>query len=120
MFEPIDGLPDNVIAVRAVGRVSTEDYKTTLEPAIARATEGGHQVRILLELGAGFEEYDASAVLADAGLGLEHLKSFEKVAVVTDAEWIRSGVRLFGPLIQGEVRDFSTAEGDTAKAWIAA
>jgi hypothetical protein len=119
VLEPIEGLPDDVIALRAVGRVSSQDYKTVLGPAIATATEGGRKARLLLELGEGFEGYDASAILADAEIGMGHMGDFEKVAVVTDAEWIRNGVRMFGPMIPGEVRDFPVEGSAAAREWIA-
>jgi hypothetical protein len=119
MLEPIEGLPDGVIGVRAVGRVTADDYTTVLAPAIEHATQGGQKVRLLLDLGDGFEGYDASGMLADAGLGMEHLHSFEKVAVVTDADWIRRGIQMFGSLIPGEVRDYPSTDGAAAREWIA-
>jgi hypothetical protein len=119
MFEPIEGLPDHVIDLRAVGHVTADDYKDVLVPAITRATEGGRKARLLLELGEGFEGYDGSAILADAEIGMGHMGDFEKVAVVTDADWIRNGVRMFGPMIPGEVRDFPVEGSAAAREWIA-
>jgi hypothetical protein len=84
MFQLIDGLPETVIAVRGVGRVNADDYRTVLAPAIGRATTDGQRTRLYLELGQGFEGYDASALLADSQVGLGHLGSFERMAVVTD------------------------------------
>jgi hypothetical protein len=118
-LEPIEGLPDNVIALRAVGRVTSADYENTLGPAIAKATEGGRKARLLLELGEGFEGYDPSAMFADAEVGMGHMGDFDRVAVVTDTEWIRHAIRLFGPMIKGEVRDYPVADGKTAREWIA-
>jgi hypothetical protein len=73
---------------------------------------------LLLELGDGFEGYDPGAILADATVGGGHLGSFERIAVVTDAEWIRRAIQLFGGLIPGDVRLFSVAERTAARDWI--
>jgi hypothetical protein len=118
-FEPIDGLGDNVVALKAVGRVSAEDYRDMLAPAVERATAGGRKARLLLDLGDSFESYDFSAIFADAGLGAGHLHSFERMAVITDTDWVTKAVHLFGPLIPSEVRAFPSAESTAAKEWVA-
>ena len=40
--------------------------------------------------------------------------------IVTDADWLRRAIHLFGGLIPGEVRLFSTAEAADARDWIGA
>ena len=118
MFEPIEGFADQVVAVRGTGLVTAGDYRTVLEPLIARAAAGGRKARLLMELGEGFEGFDTSAMLADSALGIGHLGTFERIAVVTDAEWLRRAIHIFGGLIPGEVRLFRVAEGSAARAWI--
>ena len=120
MFEPVEGLPESVVAVRGIGRLTGEDYRSVLLPLIDRATVDGHKARLYLELGEGFEGYDPSAMVADTRLGLSHLASFERMAVVTDAEWLTHAVHLFGPLIPGEVRVFPVAEASAARDWVTA
>jgi SpoIIAA-like len=118
MFELIDGFPAGTVAIRATGTVTADDYKAVLAPAVTAATADGAKARLLLVMGEGFEGYDTSAMLADTSLGIGHLGSFERIAVVTDADWLRRAIHLFGGFIPGEVRLFSTsAEGD-ATAWI--
>jgi len=119
MFETLEGFDDNVVAVKAVGRVTAEDYRDVLVPAVQRAAAGGQKARLLLDLGEGFEGYDAGAMFADAGLGMGHLGSFERMAIVTDTEWVSRAINLFGPLIPGDVRVFPSAESAVARSWIA-
>ena len=119
MFEPIDGLGERTVAVRATGRVSGDDYQRVLAPAVAAATAGGHKARLYIELGDDFEGYEAGGVAADAALGFGHLGSFERMAVVTDHRWIRDAVGLFGALIPGDVKVFPTGEAPAAREWIA-
>jgi hypothetical protein len=120
MFQLIDGAASNVVAVRATGKVTAQDYATVLAPAVAKATAGGRKARLLYELGADFGGYEAGAVLADAKLGIADFAAFEKIAVVTDVDWIRHSIRLFGPLIPGDVRVFALSDMDAAHAWISA
>jgi hypothetical protein len=119
MFET-EGMPAGVIAVRAVGRATAADYRAVMNPAIEQATEGGRKARLYIELGEGFEGYDSSAILADTALGLGNFTSFERIAVVTDTDWIRHAIQLFGWLIPGDVRVFAVGETAGAREWIAA
>lgn len=120
MFQEIGGFGGNVVALRGTGVVTAQDYRVVLGPAVEAAGRGGQKVRLLLELGEGFEGYDPGAMVADATLGMGHLGAFEKIAIVTDAEWLRRAIHLFGGLIPGDVRLFAVAEAAAAREWIAA
>lgn len=113
-------MPEGIIAVRGLGRVTRDDYRTVMDPAIERATAGGRKARLYLELGQEFEGYDASAMLADTSIGVGHWTSFDRIAVVSDTDWVRHAIHLFGPLIPGDVRVFRSGEAETARAWVAA
>ena len=55
----------------------------------------------------------------DAKLGIGELKAWEKVAVVTDKDWVKHVVRAFGWMVPGEVRIFGLEQLKDAKAWAA-
>jgi hypothetical protein len=118
MFTELTGYPLGVIAIRGTGNITANDYREVLVPAIARAADGGHPVRLLLILGLAFEGYDPSALLADTQLGARSWRSFDRIAIVTDAEWLQVAVRLLGPLIPGEVKVYPTQDEPVADAWI--
>ena len=118
MLERIEGFGEEIVALRGVGTVTGDDYRDVLTPAITAATSRGRKARLLLEMGTEFEGYDAGALMADAGVGMSHFGSFERIAVVTDTEWLRGAVHLFAGLIPGDVRLFETSESNAARAWI--
>jgi hypothetical protein len=117
MYELMDRSPLHVVAVRGSGRITSDDDHEVLVPAVDRATAGGRKARLLVELGPVFEGYGPSAMMADAGLGIGHFGSIERIAVMTDATEIRDSLGLFGGLIPGEVRTFSTIDADAAAGW---
>lgn len=47
-----------------------------------------------------------------------HLDDFERVAIVTDIGWVRSGVTAFGVFMPCPVRLFHLDELEEAKAWV--
>jgi SpoIIAA-like len=120
MIELLQGFPDNVVACVAKGQVSKRDYDQVLIPDVARALERNAKVRCYYELSPDFTGFDAGAAWEDAKIGIEHLTRWERVAVVTDVEWIRLATNAFGFLMPGEVRVFSLAQSAEAKSWITA
>ena len=118
MLEPMSGFPGGTVAMRGTGMVTLDDYRTVLTPAVQRATSGDRKARLLLVLGEGFEGYEPGAVLADTALGVTHLGSFERIAIVTDEDWLQRAIHLLGGLIPGDVRLFRVAAQADAEAWI--
>jgi hypothetical protein len=53
-------------------------------------------------------------------VGVEHLRAWKRIAVVTDIEWVDHMITLFGWMTPGEVRHFPLAQRDEAVAWAAA
>jgi len=114
----IDGLPDRVLGFRAEGRVTGEDYRDTLEPALDDALTRHAQIDFLYHLGPEFTRFTTTALWDDARLGLHHLKDFRRVAVVTDIDWIAIAVRGADPLTRVELRAFANDELDAAQGWL--
>ena len=118
MIQLIDGLPSNIVAAEAKGRVTAEDYETVLIPALDAAVQGNEKVRVLYVLGADFEGYDAEAALDDARMGMRHWASFDRIGLVSDSGSYRTLTKAFGFMMPGHVRVFFNHEPDEAKAWV--
>jgi len=118
MLRLLEGLPANVVGIEAVGKVEADNYRTVLDPAVAKAAEGGSKVRLLYLLGAAFEGYSAGAAWQDTKLGAAHWSSWERVAVVTDHDAVAHAVKAFAWMIPGEVRVYGTGERSAAESWV--
>ena len=117
MIELIEGLPDGVVGLQAVGRVESGDYETVAAPAVQHALESHTKIRLIHVLDHRFTDYTAGGAWQDAMLGLAHPRSFDRIAVVTDIESIRRLVTLGGWSIPGEIKLFSNRERAQAEAW---
>jgi hypothetical protein len=121
MVERIEEMPAGTIGFKVVEELTGDDYRERIEPALREAVEAG-EVRLLFEIDSGFG-MDAGAVMEDAKtglkLGLGHLRSWKRTAVVTDVDWIRKALKAFGFMTPGEVRIFEPAELGAAKVWVA-
>ncbi len=118
MIKKIEGLPNNVLGFEANGMVTSEDYEKILIPAVEAYLAEFSKVRLLYCLGSDFSGYKLGAMWDDTKIGLKHLTSWERIAVVTDVEWIRSVIHVFGFAISGHVRVFSKDELSIAKGWL--
>lgn len=119
MVERIPDLPGDALGFSAKGTVTASDYEQTIVPAVEEAFARGRKVRFLYHLGPAFTSFDAAAVWDDTVLGLKHFGSWERIAVVTDADWLRAAVQVFGLVIPGQVRVFRDSELAEAKRWVA-
>ena len=71
----------------------------------------------------GFEavgEVEGDAMKADTGFRARHASSFERVAVVSDEDWMRPALRALSFLMPGKAKGFRVAELADAKAWLSA
>jgi len=118
MFEIMGGLPAGVVGVRAVGKVTGEDYERILDPAVEAALKATGSIRILFELGPDFTEYTPDAMLHDSEEYAHTWRHCERMAVVTDVGWVRSAVGLFRHAMPDSMKLYSMAELDAAKAWV--
>ena len=118
MIKVIEDMPPGTIGLEAIGRVTDEDYERVLVPAVSAALER-KDVRLLYVLGDEFDSYSAGAVWADTKLWAGHLTSWQKVTIVSDADWLENAVKAFGWLMPGEVKVFDDDDLDDAKEWLA-
>ncbi len=120
MLKLLEGLPANVVGIEAVGRVDAADYREVLEPAVEQALQAHDKLRLLYVLGKDFEGYAPWAAWEDTKLGISHWDAWERLAVVTDREWIGDAVRAIAWMLPAEVRVVPTDGRDEAITWVAA
>lgn len=118
MIEEIKGLPEHVLGFSAKGKVTAEDYEKVLIPAIEKELKENKKVRFLYQFGEGFESFEAGAMWEDTKVGLSHFKSWERIAIVTDIEWLRVMTKVFGFTMPGVVRVFGNSELSEAVKWL--
>ena len=118
MLEILSDFPDNVVAASARGVVTRRDYQNILVPRIELALKRHSKIRCYYELGPEFSQMEAGAIWEDFKIGVEHLIRWERVAVVSDVDWIRHAANVFRFLMPGDVRIFATSETAAAREWI--
>ncbi len=122
LIETVTDLPPGTLGFRASGKLTSDEYRQMIEPIYA-TLERGEKLNIYFELADDFHGLDLGALLQDVkaagSIGLKHRSSWQRMALVTDKDWVRHGASAFGWLAPGELRLFDLAERDTARAWVA-
>ena len=118
MIEQISGLPANVLGFTATGMVTAEDYETVIIPAVEERFTRQKKVRLLYHIGEEAEGFEPGAMWDDTKLGMKHITGWERIAIVTDIEWVRLAIRVFAFGMPCEVRVFGNAEMARAVHWI--
>ncbi len=118
MIELLKDFPDNVAAFACHGQVTKADYETVLIPDINERLSHHKKVCIYYEVPSDFTGFDAGAVWDDTKVGFSHFLSWERLALVTDVDWIKHSFKFFGFLMPAQLRTFPTAEAGKAREWI--
>jgi hypothetical protein len=118
MLKRITEMPPGTIGFEAVGEVEDDDWEQVVEPVLRNEIADGQKVRLLYLLGREAREIEGDAMTADTGFRARHATSFERVAVVSDEDWMRPAVRALSILLPGKARAFPVHELDAAKAWL--
>jgi hypothetical protein len=118
VLQRLKDVPEGIVGIKAIGKLTRDDYDTVLVPLLNDLQREGRRPRFLYELGPEFDSFAATAAWEDAKLGLRSLRAFAGCAIVSDREWIRESTRLVSFFLPCPVRAFSLKERAGAIAWL--
>jgi hypothetical protein len=112
-------MPVGTIGFEAVGEVDDDDWEDAVEPVLRREIADGRKVRLLYLYGPEARDIERDVMAADTGFRARHATSFDRVAVVSDEDWMRPALRVLSFLLPGKARGFTVRDLAAAKAWLA-
>ena len=118
MIEQLKGFPGDVLGFVAKGVVTRRDYEDVLIPAVESALKTHDKLRLYYEFDPEFTSIEPGAMWEDFLAGMEHFLRWERIAVVTDVDWISNSIRFFGFMMPAAVRAFPLNESAEARAWL--
>ena len=119
MIEIMKESKGKVLAVKASGALTDEDYAEVWIPALEKAIARHGKVNMLLYMDESFEGWDFMAMWDDAKFGFRHRNDLGKVAVVGGPGWVKWGAKVGELLVDCEVRTYDGGELEESLAWIA-
>ena len=119
MLRRISDMPAGTIGFEAIGEVEDDDWERTVEPLLRDQIAAGHKIRLMYVLGPAARDVEGDAIKADTGFRARHASSFERVAVVSDEDWMRPALSALSFLLPGKAKGFRVRELAEAKTWLA-
>jgi len=117
MFQFLPVAEKNIIAVRASGKLSHEDYQAFL-PVLEKKIIALEKPSILFELD-NFQGWSLQAAKDDFNFAMEHMGDFERVAIVGDKAWEHWMVAMIKPFLPfGRVHYFDRDTIQQAWRWL--
>jgi hypothetical protein len=117
MIRPLETFPNQVVAFLCSGEVTKSEYDRVVLPAVRQALETHDKVCLYYETTPDFH-LSLGAAWEDFRVGIEHLRRWERLAVVSDVDWIRHAIHAFSFLLPRRLRVFPSSESALARAWI--
>jgi hypothetical protein len=117
MIQQMSGLPDGIMGFEVTGKITAEDFRDVIIPAIDAAAKAG-EVRFLITI-PEFHGMTPGALWEDLKVAFENFRKWKRIALVTDIEWMHHMLSAFGWMTPGEVKYFPSSQRDQAISWVA-
>jgi SpoIIAA-like len=117
MFHILPESEGNILGLRATGKLTEQDYKVLL-PSLENLLKQHGKIRLLCFIDEEFTGLEPGAMWEDAKFFFPHKDDFEKMAIVGGPKWIEVIMKLFAPLMQGEMRTFPPEHLPEAWQWL--
>ena len=116
MIEYKQALDNKTAEIIVEGKVTEADFDR-VSAQISNDIEKYGKLRLLEDI-RNFEGMDLIALWKDAQFGLKHFNDFSHVAVVADAEWMRTLATAADTVLSAEVKAFERTSLEVARNWL--
>jgi hypothetical protein len=106
------------VGFKAVGSVNADDFKSVVIPIVEAFVEKHKTLNYLLQIDTELSNFTIGAWLQDAVLGIKVFSKWNRAAIVTDKEGIKTFTELFSKIMIGEFKCFKHDEMEAAITWV--
>jgi len=118
MIKQETGMPQNIVAFRASGEVTAQDFKEVVLPAIADLVSKIDEINFILILDTSPEDFTFGAWLQDAWAGIRDLTKWNRAAIVTENEMVEKITPVFSAFMIGTFKTYSHTQMNEAINWV--
>ena len=121
MIELLHDMPEGVTGIRVSGRLTGDDLEQ-FKPALESIASTG-EIRVVEIIDPDYQGFGPGGLAADLKVGfgalIKHHSKFQRIAVVSDKEWVGHTLHAFAWMVPGELKIFGFDELEEAKQWAA-
>jgi len=118
MFEILPVNDENILAFKASGKLTDDDYQQFI-PILEDLIRKSGCLLLYIEL-ENFQGWDAKAAWDDLHFGLQHDHDFTRIAIVGNTSWEHAGIALANFFTHSNMQFFTEEESDKAWEWLKA
>jgi len=118
MLKQMADMPAGTVGFEAIGEVDDDDFEHAVEPVLRSEVAAGRKLRLLYLLGPELRKYEGDALGEELKFAARHPTAYERVAVVSDEDWLRPALRVLSVLVPGQLRAFPVAGLAAARDWL--
>ena len=119
MLKQMSDMPVGTVGFTAIGKVEDDDFEHAVEPVLRAEIAAGRKIRLLYLLSPEMREYEGDTLAEEMKFAARHPTQYERVAVVSDEDWMRPALSALSFLLPGHAKGFRVRELAEAKAWLA-
>lgn len=117
MITRLTDVPQNLVAFRATGEVTKDDYQNVVFPSVKELLQHYDVLNYLMIIDTPLKNFSIGAWLEDMLLGLKEIAKWNRVAILTDSHGLNKFTDTFSILVPGEFKGFLLSEYDEAVKW---
>lgn len=118
MIHYLQDLPSNVAGFRAEGTITEKDFTDTVIPKVQALIDETDRLNYLLIMETSIKDFTFGAWMKDVLMGIKHITKWNRAAIVTDVEAVRTFTDIFSIFIPGEFRGFEPKNLQDAIDWV--
>ena len=118
MIQYLDDLPSNIVGFKATGEITELDFADTVMPKVKTLIERTYKLNYLLVLETSVKNFTIGAWMKDAIMGIKHLTKWNRAAIVSDVDAIRTFTDFFSYLMPGEFKGFEHKDLQEVIDWV--
>jgi len=107
---------DDVVVIRATGKLTKEDF-LHFKPQFEQTLLERGKLRVLFDMTA-FEGWEPKGFWEETKFDIKHNGDIRRMAVIGDEKWHHTLITIFKPFVAARVRYFQRGEADQARHWL--
>ncbi len=120
MVELLKDFPPHVAAYRATGEVKKEEYEKVVMARVDEVAASYGKINFLVLLETKMQNYTLPAFFDYLKVSFEHFTKWNRMAIVTDQQWVGTAYEVLSKLVPGEIKGYQTDQFQEAKEWVSA
>lgn len=107
MVELLTDFPPYVAAYRAWGAISKEEYERMVMARVDEVANTFGKINFLVLLETPMHNYSIGAFIDYLKVSFEHFTKWERMAIVTNEQWVRQAYKMLSHIVHGEKKVMS-------------